>query len=112
MAFHPLSASERRGILVVAALSLLITGGGLCVSYCDRPQQVIDPHEVEVLMERDSLSEAQADSVAKVRRKSLQKQRRDSIRRAKGKMKNKSGGSRKREEKVYRRRSPIDEPAK
>ncbi len=106
MASHPLSASERRGILVVAALSLLITGAGLAVAYCDRPQQVIDPHEVEVLMECDSLAEAKADSVAKARRNAQRKQRRDSIRRAKSKAKSKSN------KKDYRRRSPIDEPAK
>lgn len=117
MSSHPFTSTERRGILIVAALSLLITGAGLFVSYCDRPASTIEPQDVEMLYKPDPVKAAYADSVAKAMRKarrdSLRKVRRDSLRnlrrdslRRHGKMKSK------RAVKTYRRRSPIDEPAK
>ncbi len=102
MASHPLTSSERRGIVIIAALALLVTVAGLCVSYCGRPSAVDEPPKVEVVYKPDSVAYACADSVAKAeakaRRDSLRKERRDSMRR-----------QRKAAEKSYQRRNPIDE---
>lgn len=115
MSRHPLTSSERRGILLVAILSLLITGAGLCVSYCDRRQTVTSPEEPEILYAPGSRSgvsngldrandsagggkargDSARDDLAGGRKsKRVKKQRKDY----------------KKQRKVYRQRSPIDEP--
>lgn len=94
---NPLTASERRGILVVAALALIITGTGWVVSMCQRPTPTEPLPELEVLARGDSLSD---DSVGKRpgRKKGRRRSRKDSI-----------GGKGKKAPKQYRRRNPLDE---
>ncbi len=120
MSTNPLTSSERRGILILAILSLLITGVGLCVAYCDRPATTIEPKEVEVLLRgeptyvtgADSVARARRDSLRKLRKDSLRKIRRDSLRKLGQKDgRNSLGGKSKKAPKTYRRRSPIDESA-
>ena len=126
MGSNPLTSSERRGILILAILSLLITGAGLCVAYCDRPATTIESKEVEVLLRGEPTYVTGADSVARVRRDSLQKLRKDSLRKARrdslrkvrrdslrklGKERGSRSGKSKKATKTYRRRSPIDESA-
>lgn len=100
---NPLTASERRGIIVVAAISLLITGAGMVVSRCDRP----DPEElernaprVEVLLSADSLQAN--DTVTQKNRKT----------RGKGKTRGKKKSARTgkvRADSMYLTRNPLDE---
>ena len=102
MPSHPLTASERRGILIIAALALLITGAGLCVSHCGRSTSTIDPHDVEVLYRPDG--KAQPDSVANLRKGT----RKDGDRGSANSTRMHQGTSKK-SQKVYHRRSPRDE---
>ena len=92
-----LTASERRGILVVAALSLVITGAGWIVSMCQRsvPQEAMP--EVEVLLRGDSVSESRSDGDS-VKKKRRRRSRKDSV-----------GNKRNPQPMQYRKRSPIDE---
>lgn len=111
-----MTSSERRGILILAILSLLITGVGLCVAYCDRPATTIEPKEVEVLLRGEPTYVTGTDSIARARRDSLQKLRKDSLRtlRKDSLRKLRRDSFRKKSKKApktYRRRSPIDESA-
>ena len=106
MPSHPLTASERRGILIIAALALLITGAGLCVSHCGRSTPTIDSHDVEVLYRPDG--KAQPDSIANLRKGSRKSTRKDSGR-GSSKSTRMHQGTSKKSQKVYHRRSPRDE---
>lgn len=114
-------------MIIVAALSLIVVGGGLFVKNCRRPERMIEPAEVEVILQRDSVAEARADSVVKARRDSLHNFGHDysdsSVegKRTGGKSTDKRAtrNSRSKKEvkkrketprKTYRRRSPLDEP--
>ena len=73
---NPLTAAERRGIIVVAVIALLITGAGMLVKRCDRP----DPEElkmnapqVEVLLSADSLNAS--DTIGRKKRKGRKKKK-------------------------------------
>lgn len=94
-----LTASERRGILVVAALALLITGAGWIVSMCrhNDPEEVMP--EVEVLVSGDSVQE-EVSGTDSTRRKHRRRVRKDSV-----------GAKDARQRKQYRRRNPLDESA-
>ena len=106
MPSHPLTTSERRGILIIAALALLITGAGLFVGHCNRPESTVVPNEVEVLYKPDD--KAQPDSVAKLSKGSRKSTRKDSAGNS-AKSTRMRQGKTKKEPKVYRRRSPRDE---
>lgn len=96
---NPLTSSERRGIIAVAALALLITGAGLWLSRCGRPETTVTPEEVEVLLDgsssREGYSESTNDSISKGNK---------SKKRDRG-----SSGSKKKGNKSYRKRSHLDE---
>lgn len=93
---NPLTASERRGILIVAGIALLLTGSGWLVSRCQAPQAAISPQEVKVLIHGDSLL-PHKEKKEKTKRK--KKARKDSVSPSKKKVK-----------KTYRRRDPLNEP--
>lgn len=92
---NSLTASERRGIIVVAVLALLLTLSGWFVSKCQRQHMEETPPEVEVLIHGDSISETDSTTV---RKKRTRKSKNDSVKKKKGKT-----------PKYYRRRSPRDE---
>lgn len=48
---NPLTSSERRGVIVVAALALFITGIGLIFRQCDSKDDDISPADIEVLVD-------------------------------------------------------------
>lgn len=79
---NQLTASERRGILVVAAIALVITAAGWIVSLCSRPAAENPMPEVEVMVHGDSVS--MKDSVKNVKNTTKRKRK-------------------------FRRRSPLDE---
>lgn len=99
MGKNPLTSSERRGIIAVAAIALFITGSGLILSRCQRPEPVATPEEIQVLLDGDSLQSRVADDSVKKKRSRRKKERSDSVESEKRKNK-----------KNYRRRSPLDEP--
>lgn len=94
-----LTASERRGIIVVAALALLITGSGWVVSMCQRNMPDEEMPEVEVLVSGDSVIDVAGgvDGKSEKTRK-RKKERFDSL-----------GNKSSKTPKTYRRRSPRDE---
>lgn len=103
MAKNPITASERRGIIAVAALALLICGAGLWLARCGRPETTVTPEEVEVLLDGSSARESglRGDSSSWSKEKGVQKKGRKKVAGAK---KNKEKGS-----KIYKRRSHLDE---
>ena len=97
MARHPYSASERRGIMAVVAISLLVVGSGFLVKHCQGGEPDPEAGRVEVLYRPDSIRAAEdnSDTVKRSRKRA----RRDSAGRKNGK----------RARREYRRRSPLDE---
>lgn len=96
MSHSSYTASERRGVLAIALLSILIIAGGFLFSHCNRG--VSSGNNDPVVIESKSF----VDSVA--------------IDRAKGKensknKKTRTGSSQsKKTQKTFRKRSPLDEP--
>lgn len=98
MARHPVSASERRGIIVVAALALLITGSGIITSTCSlRNRHGHEPEITTLTLPSSSDSLQKNDSGKSSKTDSLKK---------KGKKKK---GNSSRTPKTYRKRNPLDE---
>ena len=92
--WKPLTSSERRGVIIVAIVALLVTGLGAVVSYWGRPSIPENLEEVENLSQVDTVFE-----------KTNKKSKRESS--AAKKKKKKKTSTKKR--KTYSRRSPIDE---
>lgn len=120
MAYRQMSSSERKGVLIVAAIALIVTLCGLGVAWCGRPARSITPHDVEVLVDGDTVQEGLVDTLyvssdsisgaPKTRRQLVES---DSSASGKGYKKTREGKKRKKtekEKKRYGRRSPLDEP--
>jgi len=119
MANRPVSSSERKGVLIVAAIAMIVTLSGLGVAWCGRPERSIAPQDVEVLVDGDTAGTVGADvpyvapdSGARRHRRRGYDGRHDSLDHAiPGKKE--TGGKRKnkkeKERKNYGRRSPLDE---
>lgn len=95
----PFTASERRGVLVVAFLSLLVIGAGILVGYCDRPDPQSFEPAIEVLMEGDTITPTKETKKDNKKKKSKEE----------GKNKKSKKTKTTKENKKYGRRSPIDE---
>lgn len=119
MAYRQMSSSERKGVLIVAAIALIVTLCGLGVAWCGRPARSITPHDVEVLVDGDTLQDGPVDAIcvssdsisggSKTRRQEVES---DSSASCKGFKTTREGKKRKRPEKkkkTYGRRSPLDE---
>lgn len=91
------TASERRGILAIALVSLLIIGCGAIFSLCGRGGN--SGENIIMVEEHPEL----VDSTAVKK-----KQQKDS--KKKSKKKSKSSSSKSKTNKTYRKRSPLDEP--
>lgn len=71
------TASERKGILAVAAVTLLVTGAGLAVSRCDTASDAATPACVEVVYAPDPAAangHASAASVSNEKKKSSKRE--------------------------------------
>ena len=91
MSYKKYSASERRGIMAIAIIALLITGVGVFLSFRKMDNKGAGP-ETEILNElRDTV---------------LQRNERIDY----PNKKNKKESSKSNSKKVYRQRSPLDEP--
>ena len=92
------TASERRGVLLIAILALLLIGGGLGVSFCQRPSS--KDAEYPIVVEHPEM----VDSVAvKAEKETKKKNTRKGT-------KNKKASTTKKRPKTYPNRSPLDEP--
>lgn len=95
---NPLTASERRGILAVAFIALLITASGLLLSLRG-PSEMPDKEEVEIWIANDTVK--QTDNATGINSKSGK---------SKGKKSGKTKkGSKKKGKKTYGTRNPLDE---
>jgi|GEM_PF-2757935 hypothetical protein len=117
MANRPVSSSERKGVLIVAGIALVVTLCGLGVAWCGRPSKAISPHDVEVLVDGDTAGAIPRDSIdasSGFAGKTLrQKERNDSSGSGKRDKKVREGKKSKKpdkKKKTYSRRSPLDEP--
>lgn len=102
MSHSSFSASERRGILAVAIIALLLIGGGLGVTMCESGKY--ETQEIPAVVEHPEM----VDSVAvkeKEEKEAKKKSKKEKSASEKGGSKDKSKST-----KIYRRRSPRDEP--
>ena len=97
MSHSSYTASERRGILAIATIALALIGGGAALSLCSRERA--EAEELPVVIEHPELIDSLA--VKEKEEKSGKKKREKAT---------KGSKSTKKEKKVYRRRSPLDEP--
>lgn len=102
MGRNTITSSERRGIIAIAFLALLIVGGGMVLSRCGGHESMMTQEEIEILLKSDSVPRND-DSVKRGKgrngRAGKGKNRKDTLN-DKGK---KSG-------KTYRRRNFLEEP--
>ena len=84
---NPFTASERRGIIIVAIAALLVTGIGAVLSYMP-PSTSLTDNELENVISNDSVTPTNSSNIKK---KSSVKKRT------------------KKEKKTFRKRSPLDE---
>ena len=99
MSHSSYTASERRGLLAIAFISLLLIGGGLGVTMCTERNTVIkEAPRVESYPEM-------IDSIAL--QKTLDKKKNKGLKKMK---KSVDTSSKSRSKKTYRKRSPLDEP--
>lgn len=61
---HPLSASERRGIIVIALVALCVTGAGIIVPRCTRPASRIEASDVTVFINADTTANSGSESTS------------------------------------------------
>lgn len=96
MSHSSFTASERRGILAIAFISLLLIAVGLFFSWCGRSRYVNDEPVIidhSEMIDSAYLQEAEKTSTRK-----------------KSKIRKSGETNRKKTPKSYRRRSPLDEP--
>lgn len=92
MANKSFTASERRGILIIAILALIITGAGLLLHNGGK-EEIRDSIEIQEMVNSIDTTNYQ--------KKNLEK--------SKKKRKKSSKGNKDKSKKTYRRRSPVDE---
>lgn len=100
MSHSSYTASERRGILAIAIISLLFIVAGMTLSLCGR--DISKGEEGPLVVEHPEM----IDSAALLQIKEKPKRNGDKSR----KTTNKSPKSKSKEKKIYRKRSPLDEP--
>lgn len=91
------TASERRGILAIAVIALLIIGFGTIFSFCNNRLEA-ENEELKVIEHPEMI-----DSIAV-------KHKKDNSLKTRSKKKNKAGSNKTKTKKTYRQRSPLDEP--
>lgn len=57
-----ITSSERKGVMIVAAIALIVTLCGLGVKWCSRPAKTVTPAEVEMLIAPDSVDAPYSDT--------------------------------------------------
>ena len=98
MAAKSYSASERRGILAIAILALIITAAGIGLSFCNRGNDISGPEVIEM---KEIVDSVQTSKI--IEHKSKKSKRGKGSNSKKKSKKNKTP-------KTYRRRRPLDEP--
>lgn len=96
MSYKSYSASERRGILAIALVAMLITFGGIWLSFRNEKPSTSKP-DIEVMS--DMIDSAHLESSKSISDKKTEKKKRTDIKKSVNK-----------KQKKYRRRSPLDEP--
>lgn len=97
MSHSSYTASERRGLLVIALVALLIVGSGVVLALCGRPTEKVE--EIPIVVEHPEMVDT-----TKIK---------DSFSTSSKKKKNKTINNKKsnqKKSKTYRKRNPIEEP--
>ncbi|MCH5225707.1 MAG: hypothetical protein J1D77_06880 [Muribaculaceae bacterium] len=106
MSHSSYTASERRGIIIIGLIALLIIGWGVGVSFCSRGNGVESPPYPEV-EERSDL----VDSIyMKEKEVSTSSKNNNKEKRESKSSKSKKSSKPTKSKKTYRKRSPLDEP--
>ena len=102
MSLRPYTASERRGIIAIAILSLLIIAGGVGFSLFKNTNSDTVPgiNEMTELLDSVATENAVKDKTGRKKDKKA----------SSSKSGKKSNGKKKSTKKTYRERSPLDEP--
>lgn len=110
---NPMTASERRGILTVAAIALLIIGAGWLLSTCRYVATPPSPPEIETLVnggsKSNSASSSDTSGSSKDKSDSKSSDKSNSTNKKSKSRKDSLSGSKTKSTKTYRRRSPRDE---
>lgn len=102
MSHSSYTASERRGVLAIALLSILIIAGGFLFSHCNRG--ISSGNNDPVVIESKSFVDSVAIERAKGKENSKNKNKNKN-------KKTRTGSSQsKKTQKTLRKRSPLDEP--
>lgn len=105
MSHSSYTASERRGILAIAIISLLLVGAGVGLSFLGN--QAYAEEETPMVIEHPEM----IDSTAVLNTKKLKSETKKSPKNTKQtSTKTKKSSSKTKSKKTYRRRSPLDEP--
>lgn len=96
MAKNSYTSSERKGILVIALVALLIIGSGVVLALCGRPRERVE--EIPVVVEYPEAVDS-----------TYLKNENETKKNTKSKTKNTTSSATK-TQKIYRKRSPLDEP--
>ena len=99
MAAKSYTASERRGIIAIAVIALIIIGAGIGFSFFEKSNMQNDAEVVELKEAVDTLSNKKTAAEKSQKRKQGGSSKK-AIKKAKSK----------KSPKQYRRRSPLDEP--
>ena len=95
MSYSSFTASERRGIILIAIITLLIIASGIVLGLCGRNKNIVE--DIPVVVEHSQM----VDSV---------KNGKPDEKGIKNKKKKSTSSSKNKSKKEYRRRSPHDEP--
>ena len=102
MSYSSYTASERRGIIAIALLSLLLIGSGIWLARCERADAAVNETEVEIPIVEEHLEFIDTTSI-----EASKKELKDS-KDGKGRKKSKKKSSSKPKQEP-RKRSPLDE---
>lgn len=100
---NPVTSSERKGVLIVAAIALAVTGAGAVVARCDRPDPMASQEDIISILYSDSVIGNESRRVESLNDDST-------LPTSRGKQKKTKKQKSQKKQTSYPDRSPLDEP--